>query len=79
MSKCETCGNQDNDLFEVIKDGVSKKFDTFECAIKSMAAPCENCGCLITGTQKVSNDKAYCCDACQRQSVSESNELAGTA
>ena len=79
MTKCETCGNQNNDLFEVIKDGISKKFDTFECAIKSMAAPCENCGCLITGLQKISDEKAYCCDVCHQQSLSGAGYLAGTA
>ena len=79
MSKCETCGNQDSNLFEVIKDGVSKKFDTFECAIKSMAAPCDNCGCLMTGVQKVFDNKAYCCDQCHEQSRHKPEQMVVTA
>ncbi len=78
MTKCETCGRQNEGLFEVIKDGVSRTFDSFDCAIEAMARPCKNCGCLITGNDSLDGDITFCCGACQRQFAELGNKLART-
>jgi len=75
MTKCETCGSQTGDLFEVVKGGVSRTFDSFECAIEAMARPCENCGCLITGNDAVEGASIFCCSACQQQSLKLEKKL----
>ena len=77
MSKSETCSNQNSPFFEVVvtKDGVTRTFDSFDCAIEAMAPPCENCGCLITGSNSVEVDTEFCCSACQRQAAESSNRL----
>ncbi len=77
MGKCETCGSQNSDLFEIVKDGVTRTFDSFECAIQSMATKCYNCGCLITRRPHFTGDKAYCCNACQKQYDAGFNQLSG--
>lgn len=68
MSKCEQCGEQNENLFEVVKDGQSRKFDSFDCAIQSMAEKCSNCGCLITGKSHRHGDAGFCCQVCVTQS-----------
>lgn len=78
MSKCETCGSQGSNLFEVVKDGVARKFDSFECAIESMAIPCKNCGCLITGRQFVADGNSYCCDVCRQHAEVRSHQMSGS-
>lgn len=76
MSKCETCGNQNGQLFDVVKNGETRTFDSFDCAIEAMATPCDNCGCLITGSDAIEGDTRFCCSACQRQASDSSNRLA---
>lgn len=75
MSKCETCGNPNGQFFEVVKDGKTRTFDSFDCAIEAMASPCENCGCLITGIDSVGVNARFCCSACQRQASESTNRL----
>ena len=50
MPRCETCGNDYDKTFEVIKDGETHTFDSFECAIHRLAPACAHCGCRIVGT-----------------------------
>ena len=70
--KCETCGNDYAHAFEVIKDGKSHVFDSFECAIHALAPLCAHCGCKIIGHGAEANDVLYCCAHCARKSgVSE--------
>ena len=40
MKTCETCGNQYDKCFEIISDGKSSFFDSFECAIQALAPTC---------------------------------------
>src|SRR5215216_6201944 len=47
MSRCETCGNEYEKTFEVILNGESHTFDSFECAIHRLAPPCAHCGCRV--------------------------------
>jgi hypothetical protein len=37
MLTCETCGNDYDKAFKVVKDGKEHTFDSFECAIQSTA------------------------------------------
>lgn len=78
MSKCEQCGGQGSDLFEVVRNGESRKFDSFDCAIQFMAAPCDNCGCLITGQTHRLSDRTFCCPSCLSQSGLETPILSET-
>jgi hypothetical protein len=64
MPKCETCGNDYDKAFQVVKDGKSHTFDSFECAIQALAPKCGHCGVRIIGHGLESKGKFYCCDHC---------------
>ena len=64
MSQCTTCGNDYDKAFTVTQQGVSKTFDSFECAIHEMAPTCAHCGCRIVGHGTESSGATYCCDHC---------------
>lgn len=49
MGQCEVCGNEYDKSFNVIKEGRTYTFDSFECAIHALAPVCERCGCRIVG------------------------------
>jgi Rieske Fe-S protein len=66
--KCETCGNDYPNAFEIVMDGKSHYFDSFECAIHALAPKCAHCGCKILGHGSEANDVLYCCAHCARQS-----------
>jgi uncharacterized Zn finger protein len=44
MATCEVCGNDYDKSFEVVKEGATHVFDSFECAIHALAPQCEHCG-----------------------------------
>ncbi len=64
MAQCEVCGNDYDMSFEVVAQGVSHVFDSFECAIHRMAPICESCGCKIVGHGVQADGSFYCCAAC---------------
>lgn len=64
MAKCEVCGNEYDKAFQVIVDGESHVFDSFECAIHALAPTCAHCGCRIIGHGMESADAMYCCAHC---------------
>jgi hypothetical protein len=66
MAKCEKCGNDYKGSFEVVMDGVSHVYDSFECAIAALAPCCCHCGCKIIGHGVSSNDKLFCCSHCAK-------------
>jgi Rieske Fe-S protein len=68
MKKCETCGNEYDKAFEVVKAGKSHTFDSFECAITALAPVCEHCGCKILGHGVEARGLFYCCAHCARES-----------
>lgn len=37
MAQCETCGNDYDEVFQVIMGGETHVFDSFECAIQALA------------------------------------------
>lgn len=45
MSRCEVCGNEYEDAFEVVAAGSR----SLECAIQMMAPVCEPCGSNVIG------------------------------
>lgn len=68
MAKCEVCGNEYYLAFDVIRDGTSYTFDSFECAIHKLAPACDHCGCKIIGHGIEADGTFYCCAHCARQS-----------
>jgi Zn finger protein HypA/HybF involved in hydrogenase expression len=72
MAQCETCGNEYDKAFEVIMAGTSYTFDSFECAIQTLAPTCNHCGCRIIGHGVEADDMLYCCAHCAgKEGVSE--------
>jgi hypothetical protein len=63
---CETCGNVYDKAFQVVMDGESHTFDSFECAIQLLAPTCTHCGCRIIGHGVESEDSYFCCASCAK-------------
>lgn len=66
MAKCETCGNDYDKAFKVVRDGTSHTFDSFECAIHALAPSCRHCGCKIVGHGVEGKSGMFCCASCAR-------------
>jgi hypothetical protein len=66
MARCNTCGNEYEGSFEVIMDGRTYTFDSFECAIHELAPTCESCGIRILGHGVQAQDRMFCCSHCAR-------------
>ena len=61
---CEVCGNDYDKAFQVIKDGETHTFDSFECAIHALAPVCAHCGCRIIGHGMEDQGMFFCCAFC---------------
>jgi hypothetical protein len=66
MAQCEFCGNDYDKAFEVRMNGESHTFDSFECAIHTLAPTCERCGVRIVGHGMEAGGRYFCCDHCAR-------------
>ena len=66
MAKCEVCGNDYDKSFDVIAAGRRHTFDSFECAISSLAPQCEHCKCRIIGHGVEAAGRIFCCANCGR-------------
>lgn len=64
MQQCETCGNHYDKAFQVVRDGRSHTFDSFECAIHALAPSCQHCGLRIVGHGVENAGDIYCCAHC---------------
>jgi len=64
MAKCQVCGNDYDKAFEVVKDGATHVFDSFECAIHALAPTCEHCGCRVIGHGVEGDGRIFCCAHC---------------
>lgn len=64
MGRCERCGNEYDKSFDVIQGGDSHTFDSFECAIATLAPRCEHCGVAIIGHGLEADGRMFCCDHC---------------
>jgi hypothetical protein len=67
MHACVTCGNEYDKAFQVIKDGEEYWFDSFECAIHTLAPHCEHCGCKVVGHGVEQDGAIFCCAHCATQ------------
>ena len=67
MARCEVCGNEYDKSFEVIVEGSTHTFDSFECAIHAVAPRCEHCGCAIIGHGVEADGRMFCCAHCAAQ------------
>jgi len=68
MARCETCGNEYDKAFQVTMSGRSHTFDSFECAIHTLAPTCAHCGCKVVGHGVEANGTFYCCAHCAHTS-----------
>jgi hypothetical protein len=66
MATCEVCGNDYDKSFEVILEGSTHVFDSFECAVHALAPTCAHCGCRILGHGVEAGAKMFCCAHCAR-------------
>jgi hypothetical protein len=64
VKRCETCGNDYDRAFQVVIDGVSHVFDSFECAIEKLAPRCAHCGLRIIGHGTQKAGRVFCCAHC---------------
>lgn len=68
MAVCELCGNDYDKAFQVtLPSGDKHTFDSFECAIHTLAPKCGHCGCRIVGHGSESDGQMFCCAHCARQ------------
>jgi hypothetical protein len=68
MATCTTCGNSYDKTFDVTVDGKTFTFDSFECAIQTLAPVCPHCQCRIIGHGVEENGVVYCCAHCASHS-----------
>jgi hypothetical protein len=66
MTECEVCGNTYDKPITVEQGGASHVFDSFACAIQSMAPRCSTCGTLIIGHGMEADGAFFCCAHCAR-------------
>ncbi len=67
MAQCEVCGNEYDNVFEVVMAGRSHVFDCFECAIHALAPICSRCGTRVIGHGVEAGGAIYCCSHCARE------------
>jgi Rieske Fe-S protein len=67
MARCDHCGNDYDKSFTVSRGGTNRTFDSFECAIASLAPVCSHCGCRIIGHGVEVDGAFYCCVHCAQQ------------
>ncbi len=68
MQRCEKCGNEYDKTFDVVMAGATHTFDSFECAIATLAPTCSHCDCRIIGHGLEADGRIFCCDHCAEQS-----------
>ena len=66
MAQCEVCHNQYDKTFQVVVDGATHVFDSFECAIQALAPTCAHCGCRVIGHGVEGNGRVFCCANCAK-------------
>lgn len=64
MGKCDSCGNEYDKSFQVAIQGQTYTFDSFECAIRTVAPVCEHCEVRIIGHGVEQDGKIFCCVHC---------------
>jgi hypothetical protein len=64
MAKCDACGNDYDKSFQIVAQGKTYTFDSFECAIHKLAPTCAHCRVRIVGHGLEKDGRIYCCDHC---------------
>ncbi len=65
MAQCEVCGNDYDKAFQVTVPGAEPRtFDSFECAIHTLAPSCQHCSVKVIGHGVEANGSFYCCAHC---------------
>ena len=64
MAQCEVCHNEYDKSFQVITNGKTHVFDSFECAIQALAPRCAHCDCRVIGHGVERNGRIFCCEHC---------------
>ena len=64
MATCDVCGNDYDKTFEIMRDGATYTFDSFECAIHKLAPVCAHCDMKIIGHGVEAGGDIYCCANC---------------
>jgi hypothetical protein len=64
QAQCGTCGNEYDKPFQVLMDGESHVFDSFECAIEALAPRCTHCACRVIGHGVEEGGSVFCCKSC---------------
>ena len=67
MAQCVTCGNEYDKAFEVVFEGKTYTFDSFECAVHKLAPKCAHCGCRIIGHGVEAEGTFFCCAHCAQE------------
>lgn len=67
MPTCDACGNDYDKAFQLSIGGRSYTFDSFECAIQTVAPVCMHCEVRIIGHGLEKNGRMYCCNHCAEQ------------
>jgi len=62
--QCEVCGNDYDKPLEIVSNGISHYYDSFECAIHALAPVCEHCKCKIVGHGIEAGGNFFCCAHC---------------
>jgi len=66
MAICKVCGNDYERSFEVVQDGQSFTYDSFECAIHDLAPTCAHCQVRVVGHGVEAGKHIFCCAHCAR-------------
>lgn len=64
MGICAKCGNDYDKSFDVVIGGRRHTFDSFECAIATVAPRCAHCDCRVIGHGVEGGGKIFCCAHC---------------
>ena len=66
MATCDRCGNTYDAPLVITVHGRPEPgvYDSFECAIASLAPRCAMCGTTIIGHGVQTDGRTYCCAAC---------------
>ena len=67
MATCTRCKNDYDKTFELVTaQGEKYIFDSFECAIATVAPECATCGVRVIGHGVEVDGTIYCCAHCAR-------------
>lgn len=76
MEKRRYCSSESEWSFALTIGGKAHIFDSFECAISTVAHPCGHCGSRILGHGASSRFGLFCCGRCAQGFEAALNALA---